>query len=82
MGVRYRNVPAMATRFFDRPGETLTGRSSAAYVRGLASAKQWYCGRIDPQKFRWVLSRMGVLVSAANGEAARFGKIPSRSGSP
>src|SRR5882724_6864935 len=32
---------------------------STDWREGLASAKHWYSGRIDPQKFRWVLSRMG-----------------------
>src|SRR5438128_1066419 len=34
---------------------------------GLASAKHWYSGRIDPPKFRSVLSRIGLLVSADTG---------------
>src|SRR5262245_43049990 len=37
---------------------------SSGWRGDLASAKHWYSGRIDPPKFRWVLSRIGLLVSS------------------
>jgi len=62
--VRYRIVSKMATVFF---ALGKVNRRIPRSLRGLlASAKHWYSGRIDPQKNRSVLSKIG------HGVASRF----------
>ena len=62
MRVRYRTVPKMATDFLR---SDKVNRRIPRGLRGvLASAKHWYSGRIDRQKNRSVLSRIGHGVAS------------------